>query len=601
MTSPLSRRIDPRISLAVSMHDQPGVFALLIGSGTSTGAGIPTGWGVIKDLVAKAAAAAREGLPENPTDDHIEQWWKKHGDDNDLGYSNLLESLGSTPAARSALLSRYFEPSADERAEGLKVPGKAHQAIAELARRGSVRVILTTNFDDLIERALEAASVPHQVIASDAAVEARRPLVHAGCTVVKIHGDYRSLNQKNTLGELSQYSPEMRGLLNEIFEDYGLVINGWSADWDHALVDGLRGRRSRRYPLYWSTMRSLGSTAASLAEQHGAGVIQDVTADEFFPDLIHRLEALDALSSPPLTEEMAIARLKKLLPYRESYIEIRDIINEEIERVQQVIHRRGYVFPESEVDDKPMAYQESCIELRATSRVLVRLVATGVMLDRDRIHTELWVWAVQRLLKARSLESGPYNQNWVKLSHYPALLLLRSIAMIAVTHDREDVFVRAAMEPTWRHPAVDRDLQALLALQDAYVIDPELAKAMPRWGGQRWLYPASELVSADLEDLLADLIGDSSEVEVATRRTEYRMAMALQFLFAGQARPCGGRYAGERAWNYSTRTNIWEDDFRKFGDRQAWGWASVPEGEIDAFDAKLTQLAEALRSFDRWG
>lgn len=601
MTPPRSRRIDPRISLALSMHDQPGVFALLIGSGTSTGAGIPTGWGVIKDLVAKAAAASGESLPENPTDADIEMWWGRHGDDDELGYSNLLENLGSTPAARSALLSGYFEPSEDERANDLKVPGKAHQAIAELVRRGSVRVIVTTNFDGLLEQALEAASVPHQVVTTDAAVEARMPLVHAGCTVVKIHGDYRSLNQKNTLGELSEYSAAMRKLLDEIFEDYGLVINGWSADWDHALVEALRGRRSRRYPLYWSTMTPLGATAASVAHQHGAGVVPGVTADEFFPDLVHRLESLDALSSPPLTEEMAIARLKKLLPHRESFIEIRDLLNDEIKRIQQTIQSRGSFFPEVRREDAPQAYQESCLQLREASRVLVRLVATAVMLDRDRIHTDLWVWAVQRLLKARTLNSGPYNDSWVKLAHYPALLLLRAIAMIAVSHGREDVFIRAATETMWRHPSVDRELQALLALQDDYVIDHELAKAMPRWDGERWLYPSSELVSADLENLLADCIGDPTEVEVATRRTEYRMAMALQFLFPGRARPCGGRYAGEGAWNRSTGVNVWEEDFCKLGDREAWGWAEVPAGEEDAFEARFRQLSEALKQFDRWG
>ena len=601
MTPPTSRRIDPRISLAVSMHDQPGVFALLVGSGTSTGAGIPTGWGVIKDLVAKAAAASGESLPDNPTDADIEAWWGQHGDDGELGYSNLLENLGSTPASRSALLSGYFEPSEDERANGLKVPSKAHQAIAELVRRGSVRVIVTTNFDGLLEQALDAASVPYQVIATDAAVEARMPIVHAGCTVVKIHGDYRSLNQRNTLGELSEYSAAMRKLLDEIFEDYGLVINGWSADWDHALVDALRGRRSRRYPLYWSTLTTLGTTASSVAQQHGAGVVPGVTADEFFPDLVHRLESLDALSSPPLTEEMAIARLKKLLPYRESFIEIRDLLIEEINRVQQTIQSRGSVFPESRREDAPQVYQESCLQLREASRILVRLVATAVMLDRDRVHTDLWVWAVQRLLKARTLKSGPYNETWVKLSHYPALLLLRAIAMVAVTHGREDVFIRAATEPTWRHPIVDRDLQALLALQDDYVIDHELAKAMPRLREMRWLYPASELVSEDLENLLVDCIGDPSEVEIATRRTEYRMAMALQFLFPGGARPCGGRYAGERAWNRSTKANVWEEDFRKFGDREAWGWTDTPEGEEDSFDARLRQLSEVLKQFDRWG
>jgi hypothetical protein len=41
--------------LATAMQSQPGVYALLLGSGISTGAGIPTGWGVVTSLVEKAA------------------------------------------------------------------------------------------------------------------------------------------------------------------------------------------------------------------------------------------------------------------------------------------------------------------------------------------------------------------------------------------------------------------------------------------------------------------------------------------------------------------------------------------------------------------
>lgn len=579
------------------MHDQPGVYALLVGSGTSTGAGIPTGWGVIKDLVAKAAAAEGTFLT-GQTDQEIEAWWDKHGDGNELGYSNLLENLGDTAAARSSLLNQYFEPTAPEREAGLKVPGKAHQAIAELARRGSVRVIITTNFDDLIEQALQAASVPHQVIANDADVEARKPLAHAKCTVVKIHGDYRSLNQKNTVGELSGYSPELTELLQEVFENYGLVINGWSADWDHALVAALRGRKSRRYPLYWSTMHQLGMTAAVVAEQHGAGVIENMTADEFFPDFVHRLESLDAMSASPLSEEMALARLKKLLPHRESYIEIRDLLGGELEKITQAVKARGQVFPIGGDGSTPAAFEKSCLELREISRVLVRLVATGVMLDRDRIHSELWMWAVQRLLKARVDQTGTYHDVWVKLAHYPALLLLRAIAMIAVTYNREDVFIGAATEPTWKSLFVDSPLPAFLALQDGYVVDHEFAKAMPRWT-EKWLYPASELVSADMELLIADLIGEPAEVVVATRRAEYRMAMAMHLLFPAKTfRPCGGRYAGERAW--AGGTNIWDEDFRKYGDHKSWGWVPVPSGESDPFDEKLKVLSGALQGFNRW-
>ncbi|QUC59147.1 hypothetical protein IOD14_21540 [Streptomyces sp. A2-16] len=90
-----------------------------------------------------------------------EAWWDAHGT-GPLGYSTLLASFGSTPAARQALLSGYFDADPDDAED--KRPGAAHRAIAELVRRGSIGVIITTNFDRLTERALEEAGITPQVI-----------------------------------------------------------------------------------------------------------------------------------------------------------------------------------------------------------------------------------------------------------------------------------------------------------------------------------------------------------------------------------------------------------------------------------------------------
>ncbi len=49
--------VDPTVSLALSMTTGPGTYALLLGSGVSRAAGIPTGWEITLDLVRKAAAA----------------------------------------------------------------------------------------------------------------------------------------------------------------------------------------------------------------------------------------------------------------------------------------------------------------------------------------------------------------------------------------------------------------------------------------------------------------------------------------------------------------------------------------------------------------
>ena len=57
--------IDPLHSLAFSMQANRGVYAVLMGSGISKAAGIPTGWDVTLDLVRKLAAVRNE-TPEPP-------------------------------------------------------------------------------------------------------------------------------------------------------------------------------------------------------------------------------------------------------------------------------------------------------------------------------------------------------------------------------------------------------------------------------------------------------------------------------------------------------------------------------------------------------
>lgn len=58
------------------------------------------------------------------------------------GYSALLAALSKSPSTRNTLLRGYFEPSPEEREQGIKVPTTAHRAIARLAIGGYVRVIL---------------------------------------------------------------------------------------------------------------------------------------------------------------------------------------------------------------------------------------------------------------------------------------------------------------------------------------------------------------------------------------------------------------------------------------------------------------------------
>jgi len=107
---------DPILSLAHSVYNNKGVYALLLGSGVSRSAGIPTGWEILVDLTQRVATMD-EG---KPVAEPIAWYRQKFGETPN--YSKLLKRLAPTPAERQGLLRRYFEPTTDAEQHGLKRP-----------------------------------------------------------------------------------------------------------------------------------------------------------------------------------------------------------------------------------------------------------------------------------------------------------------------------------------------------------------------------------------------------------------------------------------------------------------------------------------------
>jgi hypothetical protein len=322
-----SNALSPMVMLASSIHAQPAVYAVLLGSGVSRSAEIPTGWEIVMDLVRQVAALHKDATPQarSLAEDNPEEWWRQN-QQGKLGYSQILESLAPTSsAARQGYLEKYFVASDDDRDAGRKQPTAAHSAIAELVKNGWIRVIVTTNFDRLMEQALQIAGVAYQVVQRAGDVAGMKPLTHATATVIKLHGDWTDLESRNTIDELSKYPKEWIALLTQIFSEYGLLVSGWSAEWDKNLVS-LLAATPRRYPLYWDGRSSKKSDARNLLEQHDGHVIETESADELFKELLSDVEALEKLAEPPLTTAMAVARLKRALPDPIRRIELRDLI-----------------------------------------------------------------------------------------------------------------------------------------------------------------------------------------------------------------------------------------------------------------------------------
>src|SRR5713226_4868909 len=96
---------DEILSLAVSMQSNKGVYALLLGSGVSRSAGVPTGWQIVEDLIRKVAHAKGASCEPDPAAWYTEEFGSQPQ------YTKMLDQLAKSPTERSQLLRPYFEPS----------------------------------------------------------------------------------------------------------------------------------------------------------------------------------------------------------------------------------------------------------------------------------------------------------------------------------------------------------------------------------------------------------------------------------------------------------------------------------------------------------
>ena len=152
-----------------------------------------------------------------------------------------------------------------------------------------------------MEDALTAAGVPPQVIARSDAIAGMAPLQHARATVIKLHGDYLDVEaMRNTPAELAIYDPAMRDLLARVLDENGLIVLGWSGEWDTALIRTIQDCPSRRYPTYWAAYRgNISPAGRTLLDGRAGYLIAIDDADSFCATLRDKVSVLAAMADPP--------------------------------------------------------------------------------------------------------------------------------------------------------------------------------------------------------------------------------------------------------------------------------------------------------------
>ena len=428
---------DQMTKLAFSIYENPGVYALLAGSGLSRAAGIPTGWEITLDLIRRFAS--NQGV--EPQTDWAD-WFRKHTG-KEPNYSQVLDVLDLTSLERRTILNQYIEPTSREFREHQKAPVDSHFAIADLVKSGYIRVIITTNFDRLLERALQYRGVSPVVVSSVDALEGAEPLRHSKCFLLKLHGDYKDSRILNTESELSDYLQEFDDLLDQIFDEYGLIVSGWSSEWDHALRKAILRSPARRYSLFWTARRKPSDKAIKLIKHRRGHLISIPSAEEFFPELRDRVKAnADTQQSNPQSTTHLVARVKRYVVNSESQIKLDELLTAELNTMLGKFEQASWP-PSNELDlyDRfPTIVQicEACVE------PLAKIV--GVL---GRWGTNSEFTTVLHIIRSTIVRADTSTSNMFQLAEfktYPAVLFVAAYGIGLVRSQRWDTLYRLLSE-----------------------------------------------------------------------------------------------------------------------------------------------------------
>jgi hypothetical protein len=495
--------VDAQLSLAISVHSNPGVYALVLASGVSRSSGVPTGGEVVEHLIRKLATLMHES-----SEPDARGWYRsKFGKEPE--YSEILNDVARSPSERMQLLRAYFEPTEEERADGIKMPTPAHRSIADLVVRGYIRVLVTTNFDRLMELALADVGVQAAVVSTDAAAKGALPLAHSRCTIIKVNGDYLDPTLRNTSDELSSYGPHMEKLLDQVLDEYGLIVCGWSAEWDTGLRAAIERCPSRRFNMYWASRGNPADRGQRLIDHRKGTAIDIKDADEFFGKLADGVVALEALPvSHLLSAKVALARMKRHLPDPVQQIKLHDLVGGETEKAYAILNGPRFLLRNLSYDD----IRNQINSYNAGLEAMIRLIICGVRWG-DANQDLLLLRAYKRLTDLQVLAAPTVPD----IRRYTGLILLYA-AGVAACAALKYAFLQSLLKLRVHFIGVGEKSVVTAVYSDAVLGEYDQAQVF----GGRYL---PEYLFAELREPLKEYLPGDYEYESTFDWFEYLFAL----------------------------------------------------------------------------
>jgi hypothetical protein len=436
------------IKLSFSIYSSPGAYALLLGSGTSKSAGIMTGWEIMEDLIKKLGKIKGQENLDHPL------CWYSETYNKEPTYDTLLDQLTSIQSERRELLSKYFEPTDIDRENGTRIPQLVHKSIASLVETGFIKLIITTNFDRLLETALYEIGVNPYVIYHESMIRCCPPpsQIQNSCIIFKIHGDFLDMRLRNTPSELENYTDPIIIYLKRILDEFGLIICGWSGLTDIGLKNQIISRsEDAPYPIYICFRGALQPPIKELLNKPKTCAIEISDADSFFYTLNENVELLSNSVPMQLSHELLISRLRKYLGQDIYHIKLWELVKEELNKVRLEFSSKKYltsIGSESVYLERMGNYEDDITNILD--------ICSNLAFFGDESQGTIFKTIIEHLTSVPRSEG---KSDLLKLQYYPGLLTLYISGIISIKEEKFNNLSNIILKPVLyyqekRHPCI---------------------------------------------------------------------------------------------------------------------------------------------------
>lgn len=458
-----------------------------------------------------------------------------------------------------------------------------------MAKDGYIKLVLTTNFDRLLEKSLEDVGIIPQVICHSDDIDGAIPLVHAGFTIVKINGDYIDCRFLNTEDELADYPDKLKDYVLRIINEFGVITCGWSGEWDKGLVNIIRSSENRRYESYFTYRNKCENTLKELATFRRGNTLAIENADSFFTELAERVMALSSLEgNHPLSKDIAVERLKRYIVKPEKIILYNDLFENEVERAYNKIVQ-DYNFP--------LNYQtfNKCLIRRLNAIDTLLPMCITVVRWSKPVHEQAIFDMLTRFAEFPIKRGGGYQMETVKLHYLSGLLLMYTIGISCIKYEKYS-FLNNILHISARDSIHDNKTN-ITAIIHPILFERNTANKCI-WRENKYT-PISTLIHNKIRNLFNSILRDDLDFNVTFDIFEYLYSLNYLYLngeIFGSVWVPWGEYKW-RAVSYMRITNNPFNDFFSKADKLQDNWLPL-KGNM--FDGKYSTYIETKKKVDEF-